>query len=264
MNLARRPRSVGRAVAPILGTVIMVGITLTAGTILWEYHFNLPTSAPSISYQVITGTSNPTWGDPTDCQPWPNTIAQYGSWQAAYTAECDVNESGEYSLMNTSLIEITQHSPTNIPLDLVDFTFICNGTTLVTGSLASMSWFPGSSTSPAPDAPKLGWCGTFHAGGYGGGAYGTLYNRLGMFVPVSNSSDLVQDGDVFILYIHTPGQPTDWSTGAPIDDFDDYHGAPPWCFTVPNICTIYLTYNGTQAASLLATIPVYQISGSGA
>jgi len=42
-------------------------------------------------------------------------------------------------------------------------------------------------------------------------------------------------------------------------DYDDYHGAPPWCFTSQGACTIYLTYTGTPE-TVLAAIPVYALA----
>lgn len=179
--------------------------------------------------------------------------------------------------MNTSQIIIATHSPSDIPLSEITLTFVCNGlygqatrsqggqgagnntTVLVQGSLASMTWYPGFGTYPK-SGPKLGWCANFHAGGYGGGAFGTFFNRLGLFDPISMGATTLQDGDTFILYIHNGGWPLDYqdcggSRTHPVFDCDDYHGAPPWCFTANGACTIYLTYTGTPS-SLLAVVPV--------
>jgi flagellin-like protein len=257
MRRARRWRRSGRrAVSPIIGTILLLAITIVAGTLLWTFHFYTPPPAPSISLLIRSGGSNPVWGDPTD---------QSGS-------------TGSYSLMNTTQIIIATHTPANIPLDQIVLTFICDNsstggpkTVLLTGTLANMTWIPGvsggsSGTAPA-GAPQLGYCATLKVAGYGGGAVSTAYNRLAIFDPINaNQTSLLQNGDTFILYIHKGGFPLDYSndcetgySGTPCLDGDDYHGAPPWCFTTQGACTIYLTYTG-DPATLLATIPVYSLA----
>lgn len=229
-------------------------MTIVAGALLFTFHFYTPASPPSVTFLIHSGGSNPVWGDPTDV---PNSCP--GS------SPC-------YSLMNTSQIIIASSAPTNIPLTSIEFTFVCNNQStggnisiLVQGTLAAMTWFPGSSGSPPANAPKLGWCANFHAGGFGGGSFGTLYNRLGLFVPISQNVTVLQAGDTFILYIHNGGYPLDYNNGdcnphpVPCFDKDDYHGAPPWCFTNPGACTIYLSYLGSPS-TLLATIPVYSLA----
>ncbi len=250
-----------RGISNVIAAVILTAITITAGALLWTLHFNLPSSPPQVSYVIRAGLSYPVYGDPTDCVPWqPTTIGAPG-WSTNWTAECQRTETGRYSLMNATSITFTQHTPTNIPLNLVNFTFICNNTILVGGSLAAMSWIPGSQTQPAPNAPTLGRCGSFdpHSG-----SFSTLYNRLGIYIPIDPNATVVTDGDTFVLYIHTPGSVFDpggsggrGGQGGP--DTDDYHGAPPWCFTVPGACTIYLNYVGVPGTSL-AVIPVYSLA----
>ncbi|HTT44885.1 MAG TPA: hypothetical protein VMH38_02560, partial [Thermoplasmata archaeon] len=163
-------------------------------------------------------------------------------------------------------------------------------TILLNGSLESMVWFPGSTTQPAADAPYLGFCGTFNARNYGNAAASTYYNRLALFVPLRQGVSVLENGDTFILYIHNGGYPLDFmcvanAAGVVFDgqggppwtdclaplggnhrpeplatlDYDDYHGAPPWCFASMNACTIYLTYTGTPS-TVLATIPVYSLA----
>jgi hypothetical protein len=287
----RRRRSPLRAVATMIGVTLMVLMTVAVGTILWELKIQLPQSAPTIGYLVRSGGTNPVWGDPTDCTinyyhyPYANgshtllpTWPPYpGDPDTPETYQCDTTATGNYSLMNATQIIITQHTPDVIPLDEIEFTFECHATNatgdnyttyLVQGNLAAMTWFPGSSTSPAPDAPHLGVCGTFAPSG----AYSTLYNRLGIFVPLFNGTgagDSLENGDTFILYVHTPGQPLDYhgdclpGYGSVCVDSDDFHGAPPWCFVVPDACTISFTYLGTPQ-TLLAEIDVFGIGGAGA
>jgi flagellin-like protein len=289
MDRVRRWRHRRRGISEVIGAILLIAMTLVASVLLWTFHVNTPPAAPSISISISTGGANPVWGDPTDCQPqgqwtYPLNATElagrgYGLWGNLWDDQCyPPATSGNFSLLNTSQITIVAHSPANIDLNDVNLTFICNNasnnggrTVLVQGSLASMVWFPGSTTEPAANAPYLGYCGNFNAGGYGGGAYGTLYNRLGMFNPLNQNYSELENGDTFILYIHNGGWPTDFECveealygcylngGKPVADWDDYHGAPPWCFVTPGACTIYLTYTGNPAG-LLATIPVYSLA----
>jgi len=149
---------------------------------------------------------------------------------------------------------------------------------MLSGSLASMIWFPGVTTQAAPNAPHLGYCGNFDAGNWSGvpdllPANGALYNRFGMFEPLSQNFSQLANGDTFVVYLHEGGWPitylcvavdaglySSWDCPSglahtPQLDFDDYHGAPPWCFLSPTACVIYLTYTGTPA-TVLAEIPV--------
>jgi len=259
----------------------LIGLTVVAGTILWTFRFYAPASPPTVSFVVRSGGSNPVWGDPTDCQPqgsWHYPLSgatNISNWNTGFRNECSYpHVTGNYSLLNTTQIIFSAHVPADIPLADIEMTFICNGTVLLNGSFAAMTWFPGSSFTVAANAPTLGFCGTFDAGGYGGGAFSTYYNRLGIFVPIRQNVSVLESGDTFILYIHNGGYPLDYActtnwivgyyglcggvTSGPIFDFDDYHGVPPWCFTSPGACTIYLTYTGA-ASTLLATIPVYTL-----
>jgi len=312
-RLARR-----RGVAEILGAVLLIALTLIAGVMLFSFRFYTPPSPPIVSWVIHAGGSNPVWGDPTDCQPWGYTLGNYPmsqgaaeTWVGDYHDPPSTNswygqcgdgqsgaETGNYSALNSSQFTITAVSSPNILLSDIDFTFICNnasssgGTTvLVNGSLSSMTWFPGVSQEPAGYAPCLGYCGNFDAGSTTA-ANGVYYNRLGIFVPLTEGIDTVQVGDTFILYIHNGGYPLDFmcvaNAGlinfdgqgstfagcvAPINpathrpygnvtlDYDDYHGAPPWCFTSATACTIYLRYMGTPN-TILAKIPVYSLAPS--
>lgn len=282
--MARRRRwrlNRARGVSEIIGAILLIALTLVAGALLWTFHFYTPPAPPTVNFVIRSGGSNPVWGDPTDCQPqgswhYPLTgSTTIDSWNTGFQNECAYPAtSGNYSLLNTTELIVSGFTPSSIPLDDIEMTFICNGTILVNGSLASMTWFPGSSTDPAPNAPTLGYCGTFDAGGYGGGAFSTYYNRLGLFVPLRPNVTVLEDGDTFILYIHNGGYPLDYActtswivgyyglctsvTNGPINDFDDYHGVPPWCFSRPGQCTIYLSYTGSPS-TLLATIPVYTL-----
>ncbi len=99
-----------------------------------------------------------------------------------------------------------------------------------------------------------------------------------IFVPLTNSSQLLANGDTLYIYIHNGGYPLDYAcivraqgwggdplicpsgiTGGPLLDVDDYHGTPPWCFSSPAACTIDISYTGTPA-TLLGSIPVYDLT----
>jgi flagellin-like protein len=259
MRMPRRWRRSGRrAVSPIIGTILLLAITIVAGVILWSFRIYQPPATPQVTFLIRSGGSNPVWGDPTD-----------------------ESGGGTYSLMNTTQVIVATHTPAAIPLDEVYLTFICdntshggNRTVLLSGTLANMTWIPGvsggsSGTAPV-GAPTLGWCASLKINGYGGGAVSTAYNRLMIFDPISaNETELLENGDTLILYIHKGGYPLDYEdssgdcaghvAGYPCLDGDDYHGAPPWCFTTEGACTIYLTYTGSPS-TLLATIPVYSLA----
>jgi hypothetical protein len=262
--------------------MFLVALTIVAGTALWTLTFRFPSQGMYVTYIARAGLKIPAWGDPTDCVPYGYPIGPGSSWgtneQNAWWTNCYDNQVGNYSLMNASTIVFTGVSPETIPLTQVQFDFLCHNTTpvsettlLVSGSLASMTWYPGSTTSAAPDAPTLGSCGTFDANGWppwDPPAFGTLYNRLGIFTPIQPGVSVLQAGDTFTLYVHTPGSlydPGPPAYGGSVvtgPDTDDYHGAPSWCFTQPGACDIKIVYTGNPMA-VLADIPVYSISGAG-
>jgi hypothetical protein len=286
----RRPWRGQGGIAEIIGVILLVALTLVAGVILWSFRISTPPSPPSVSFVIRSGSSNPAWGDPTDCQPqghwtYPLSGATQPTWATDWYNQCYVGTTGNFTTLNISQLIVSAVSSSAIPLSEIQLTFVCNnatslgGTTiLVQGSLASMIWFPGVSTEPAPNAPHLGYCGSFDAGDWSGvpgltPANGSLYNRLGMFVPLSPGTTELASGDTFILYLHNGGFPltflcvaaaaglyAPWTCPAgdaavPQLDYDDYHGAPPWCFTSASACTIYLNYLGSPQ-TLLAKIPV--------
>ena len=244
----RGRRGRARGVAELIGAILLVALTITAGVILWTFRINTSPAPPAVNFVVKTGGANPVWGDPTDIN------------------------GGHYSLLNTSQVIVQSLSPLNVPTSDVTLTFLCNGaygqagpgqggkgagdniTILIQGTLASMTWYPGFGSYPT-SGPKLGWCANFNAGGYGGGAFGVFFNRLGLFDPIQKGSTVLRAGDTFILYVHSGCTPLDNGHC----DGDDYHGAPPWCFTNPGACTILLTYTGNPSETL-ATIDVTSLA----
>jgi len=317
-----------RGVSEIIGAVLLIALTLVAGVLLWSFKLYTPPAPPSITVVLRSGGANPVWGDPTDCQPWGYNLSSYGpsgmngsaltNWLGApndgpnvrtWYGQCgDGNDgatTGNFSDLNTSEFIIAAHTPAVIPLSQIQFTFVCNnastngGTTiLISGSLAGMTWYPGSTqVANETTEPELGKCGTFDASSII--AANDIYsNRLGIYVPITQGDTTIRNGDTFILYIHNGGYPLDFECvanaagiefngetasngcmhtyqtctgsgvsqrcnthdiGVPQLDYDDYHGAPPWCFTSEGACTIYLTYTGTPS-TVLAAIPVYALA----
>jgi flagellin-like protein len=300
-----------RAVSNVIATILLLLITILAGVILWTFHFYTPPSPPTAAFDFRGGGSNPVWGDPTDCQPlgsWTYPLASSldSSWGEAWWNECEYFSEDEYptpgnfTSLNTTQIIFTQLSASNIPLSDVNVTFLCNGryapapytttttTVLLTGTLDEMTWFPGVQGTPPANAPYLGYCGGFDMGAEAGVAYGSLFTRLGIFVPLTNNTPYLLNGDTFYLYIHNGGYPLDFAcveasgywaqpwagdnaicpsstdypngiTGGPLLDIDDYHGAPPWCFEAPQACTIDISYTG-YPSTMLAQISVYDLT----
>jgi len=329
MFTAMRPHRAGprrrhRGVSNIIATILLVAITIIAGVFLWTFKINTPAPSPVLSFSIRSGTSNPVWGDPTDCLPWfpawlnYNThvttsttnvtddyyenggnyaiagafgagpiVAKNGqhygnnftAWwhggfanvtggvtgSSVHNTECSgTPPTGDFSQMNSTQFIISAHSPSVIPLSDVELIFECNGTVFVNGTLDTMTWFPGSSTGPSPNAPHLNKCGSFVPSG----SYSTLYNRFGIFVPINPAqTGFVEDGDTFIMYVHTSSPFDPDVTGendgvhgdcGPGPDCDDFHGAPAWCFTVPDACTLSFVYTG-QPNSLLTSLSLYDI-----
>lgn len=225
-----------RGVSPIIGVVLILGITVVAGTLLWAFRPPLPGTPISVEYVAVGDQSEPAWGDPTDCT---NT---------SIYAVCND--------LPAFFIVFTAHSPVNLPLADLSFDLRCNGTSLVNGTFASMEVVPGSGASPGSGAPKLGNCGSWSPSPVGTGA--TFFNRLLYFQQVQTGATILKNGDIFVVYLHPATDFCDRSGHCPDDD---YHGAPPWCFTVPNACTIYISFTQSPP-TLVATIPVADLAGT--
>lgn len=278
----RRIRS-RRGISDIIAAVFLVAITITAGALLWMLRFPLNHPPPTLWYNAQGGKTVPVWGDPTDCSPrMPHSTSyylgngsrdsRYSTYMNAWWNQCEFSQTGVYQQMNISEILFTQVSQP-ILLSDVQFSFVCHNSTprpmttyLVRGSLQAMSWFPGSSQVLPSTAPKLWSCGTFNASGYGGGAFSTFYNRLGYFQPIAPNATLLVPGDAFILYVHSydsvleAPSPIEPSSTWGHNDFDDYHGAPAWCFNNPGACEIQMTDTATTPNVLLADIQISLLS----
>ena len=259
MHRRRRLRH-RRGVSEIIAAILLVVLTIVAGTILWTFRIHTSPVAPTANFVIRSGGSNPVWGDPSDCQPkgqwtYPLNSSEWGPWIDQWIPECypggpGQGVSGNFSTLNSSeLIVAATSSP--IPLSEIELTFVCHGqyapspyttdndTILVQGTLASMVWFPGTSNQPPPNAPHLGWCGGFDAGNWsyipnGVPAYGWLYNRLAVFEPLTPGNLVLAAGDTLVLYLHDPqalAYPLDYLCVATAEGFypSDYcpHGFGP-------------------------------------
>jgi hypothetical protein len=235
MDPGSRWRHRGRAgVSSMIAVTLLLAMTVAIGAILWSFRPPLPPSPVAVQYVALGDQSEPTWGDPTDCT---NTTIY---------AECDT--------IPAFFVVFTSHSPTNIPLDDLSVEMRCNGTSLVNGTLAAMEVVPGTGASPSSDSPKLGNCGTWHPSSVGTTA--TYFNRLMYFQQVTVGEPTLQNGDQLVVYVHAANF-KDRSGNYPDDD---YHGAPPWCFTLSSTCSLLITYTASPPA-LVATIPFSELSG---
>lgn len=224
-----------RAISNIIAAVILVGMTVIAGVVLWAYRPPLPPAPASVDYQAVGNQSEPAWGDPTDCS---NTTIY---------AKCGVLPAVD--------IVVVGHSPASIPLSQLSLTFMCNGTVLLNGSLQALEVVPGSGASPGRGSPTLGVCGTWSPNQFG--FHSTFFNRLMFFKQIQVGSPTLASGDVIVIYGHPPGGFHDYRGNA--GDNDDFHGAPAWCFSVPGACTVYLSLSGSTAG-VVATIPLLYLA----
>jgi hypothetical protein len=236
MDSRTRWRLHRRGTSNSIGVTLILGMTVAVGVVLWSYRPPLPPSTVSVQYVAIGDQSEPAWGDPTDCT---NTTIY---------ATCDV--------LPAFFLVVTSHSPVSIPLSALTLDLRCNGTSLVNGTLKQLEVVPGTGANPSTGSPALGSCGTWHPSSLGNQA--TYFNRLLYFQQVLAGSTVLKDGDQIVVYENAGDKFCDRSGHCPDDD---YHGAPPWCFTIPNACTLYLTYTANPP-SLVATIPIAQLSGN--
>lgn len=234
---SRRPR---RGVSTIIATVLLVGITLTAGLLLWKFRPNVPSPSPSFSFQAVGNVPEPTWGDPTDCSP-ASTPPQ----------ECQ-------SLPATFII-VTSHFPSVIPVADLSFTFVCNGTVYLTAKLQAMEWVPGTTGAPSGSAPQLGSCGSYVPPR-------AAFNRLAFFDQTTPGALNLANGDALVIYQRTflqaPGLNC-LTTREPGCD-DDFHGTPPWCVTVVGDCAMSISYSAPGFSGVVASIPMTTLGGADA
>ncbi|HZY71002.1 MAG TPA: hypothetical protein VFF67_08525 [Thermoplasmata archaeon] len=223
----RRPR---RGVSNLIAVILISGMTLAAGALLFLFRFNLPAKPVTVEYTIQGDQGLPAWGDPTDCT------------NQTLNATCDT--------LPAVFVVFTSHSPDNIPLSALQLTFICNQTTLLQANFQSLEVVPGTGANPGASAPHIANCGTWNWGS-GHGYSGTYFNRLLYFQQLKPTLPVLANGDQLVVYIHPPADFCDRNNHCPDDD---YHGVPPWCFAVPGDCTIYLSYT-QNPVTLIASIP---------
>ena len=235
MNSARHwQRRRLRAVSEIIATILLLAITIIAGTILWTFHVYTPPQPPTTSFDIPGGGSNPVWGDPTDCQPlgswtYPLSASLDDQWGQAWWNQCEYFSEDEYptpgnfSSLNTTQIIFTQISSTHMPVVRTEFHLplqrrdapapykTATTTVLLTGTLSQMTWFPGSPARllrgrTSGIAEVLTW------GPKLGSPTDSLFTRLGIFEPLTKPDELsVRTETAFIVYIHNGGYPLDYA-----------------------------------------------------
>ncbi len=233
----RRRRRLGiRGIAPIIATVFLVAMTVAVGAILYLLRPPLPPVPSTIDYQVITGSSIEAWGDGSDCKT--------------------VNSTQSCLPLPAIQIVLTDHSPQTIFLSTLTFYLMCNGTVYLQASLPAMEVVPGSTASIPSTAPQLGYCGSYVPPK-------AAFNRLAFFDQLAPGSTTLQAGDTLVLYAHTfepPNCPSPtYKNGVLVSCDDDFHGAPPWCYSVPNACQVIVYYTGPPSVDAV-TIPLYGLS----
>lgn len=237
MHRYRRRRAPGaRAVSSVIAVVLLLALTVILVAVLATFRFNLPAQSPKVWYTVEGNESEEAWGDPTDCT---NTVP----------AICDP--------LPAVFVSMTSFTPTYISLNQLTIVFMCNGTELMNGTLTALSIVPGTSANPGSGAPVLKNCGTW-AWGNGHGTNGQLFNRLLYYQQKTAGVPGIQTGDILVVYSHPKLNFADRNGHNPDDDF---HGAPLWCFTVQNACTIYLDYTAGSSTSIVFTLSLFELSG---
>jgi FlaG/FlaF family flagellin (archaellin) len=232
----RRPHPV-RAVSSVIAVILLLALTVILVAVVATFRFNLPTQSPKIWYTAEGNESEEAWGDPTDCT---NTTIY---------AACDS--------LPAVFISVTAFTPSYISLSQLELVFMCNGTELMNGSLKALEVVPGSGANPGSGSPVLQNCGTWDWGS-GLGTSGTFFNRLLYYQQRTPGIPGIQQGDILVVYSHPKLDFTDRSGYFPDDD---YHGAPLWCFTVQNACTLYIDYLSGKQTSLVFSISLFQLSG---
>ncbi|HEV8049166.1 MAG TPA: type IV pilin N-terminal domain-containing protein [Thermoplasmata archaeon] len=232
----RRPSSI-RAVSSVISVILLLAVTVILIAVVATFRFNLPTSSPHVWYTASGNESEQAWGDPTDCT---NTTIY---------AACDP--------LPAVFVSMTSFTPSYISLSQLYLVFICNGTELMNGSLKALEVVPGTGSNPGSGSPVLKNCGTWNWGS-GLGTSGTYFNRLLYYQQKTPGIPGIQQGDTLVVYSHPK---LDFADRSGYNPDDDYHGAPLWCFTVQNACTLYLDYISGKQTSLVFSLSLYQLSG---
>jgi hypothetical protein len=225
-----------------VAVVLLVLLTVLLMSFLVAFKPPLPQARSSLYYSVQTGLTAPTWGDGTDC--------------------ANISNPQSCSVLPAIDIVFTTQSPGTMPVTSLEFYFFCNGTIYLQSSFPNIEYVPSTSHGANFDctganANCLGVCGTFNPALDFNHGNPIPFNRLGYFWQIHPNATYLNDGDSIMLFLHKAGYPIDLKTGGA--DSDDYHGVPPWCFTVANACEIKIAYTGQPATTVL-DIPVASLA----
>ncbi|HZY93144.1 MAG TPA: archaellin/type IV pilin N-terminal domain-containing protein [Thermoplasmata archaeon] len=266
----RRPVTRRRGASPIIATLFLIGITITAGVTLWSFRVQLPSSTIHIWYQTVSPNTMHPYGDGSDC-------IDVGSG-ANKTQICQ-------SLPGIDIV-VTNFEPSHLPLASLQFYFLCDGTVYLSGSLSEMAWVPGDPRTIGAGngtTPTLGNCGTYTPPS-------AAFNRFMYFQQLTPSDPNLEAGDQLVISAQSFAPPycafapstlnVCWVTAAenaaiqadsklklPVTSYcpvpayapganpaangsyglnqcdDDYHGVPTSsCYTVPGACEIDVAY----------------------
>jgi hypothetical protein len=218
-----------RAVSPIVAQIFLVGLTVVLVTTLFAFRPALPPQPSKLYYQVQAGGSEPAWGDGSDCTT--------------------VNNVQTCLSLPVIGITLTVSSPGTLLVSSLTFYLFCNGTIYLTAPLKQMEWVPGTAATVGGGAPQLGHCGSYTPPS-------AAWNRLAYFNQLVPAHTTIVTGDYIVLYAHS-FQPPNCPSNNPCDD--DFHGAPEWCYTVVNACTLILAYQGPPSATEMS-VPLYGLS----
>lgn len=206
--------------APIFAVLLIVVITIIAMATLYAFRPPLPNAPLTLSYFVGTAGTEPTWGDGTDCKV------------VGGVETCQI----------LPAINIIFPNPPQVFVSDLTLVFFCNQSVYLDATFQDMEFVPGS-TVAVSGGPQLQHCGTYTPPR-------ASWNRFAFFDQVVPGSVFLRPGDTLVFYAHTFTNFTD----------EDFHGAPEWCYSVPNACSIDIFYTGTPT-SLAASIPLEGLGG---
>lgn len=212
-------RRARRGVAPIIETILLVGITVVLAAILFTFRPSLPSATMRLDTYASTLANEPAWGDGSECK--------------------DV--SGVQTCTSLPAIGIVFVDPPPLILTDLQFFFLCNGTVYISSTFAAMEWVPGT-TGTVTTGPQVSNCGSFTPPK-------TMWNRIAFFEQVTPGALVLLPGDELIFYAHTFLTFKD----------DDFHGAPEFCYSVPNSCTIQVYYTAGPS-TLVFQLDLYGFS----
>ncbi|HEV2317235.1 MAG TPA: archaellin/type IV pilin N-terminal domain-containing protein [Thermoplasmata archaeon] len=271
----RRPAT--RGVSPIIGGILLVGLTIVAGTVLWGFRVQFPSTPVQIWYETESPVPSEAYADGSDCH-------NVGSGANA-TQVCDGLTAIE--------IVVTSFQPSYLALSSLQLYFSCDGSTYLSGTLAAMEWNPGSTGTigggPGSGVPSLGTCGSYVPPR-------AAFNRFMFFQAIDPGATGLQAGDRFVIFAEgfTPpscrfapstldvcwidaGQNSAVQSNSklfpstcPVPSYaananpatngsyglngcdDDYHGVPdPACYLVAGACGVTVAYLGPPDALAL-------------